>query len=312
MNEKIDNALNESRILVLGVQVLLGFQYQAVFQSGFDQLPPTSQDLKLGGLGLMLIALVLLMSPVAYHRLVERGSLSRKFHRFITRVTERALLPFAIGLSFDFYIVATKLLSRAMGLLFGGAALVIALFFWYGIEALVANNNSEQKGSSFPMNGGPTPLKDRIKFVLMEARVVLPGAQALLGFQFAAVLTESFDRLAPATQRIHLASLASIGLSTVFLMAPAAFHRIVEQGEDTERLHNFSSYMVLGAMAFLALGIAGDVFVVVEKVVHSTQWARLSSGLTLLVFYGGWFGSILFRKAAKPVSAAPPVSSSSS
>ena len=34
------------------------------------------------------------------------------------------------------------------------------------------------------MAESPTPLGTRIKQVLMEARVVLPGAQALLGFQF--------------------------------------------------------------------------------------------------------------------------------
>ena len=38
-------------------------------------------------------------------------------------------------------------------------------------------------------------LTNKIKHVLTECRVVLPGAQALLGFQFICVLTESFDRL---------------------------------------------------------------------------------------------------------------------
>src|SRR5579862_8641578 len=138
MIEKIDNALNESRILVLVVQVFLGFQYQAVFQTGFDQLPRGSQQMKLGALSLMLIALALLISPVAYHRIVERGNVSRQFHRFITQVTERALLPFAVGLSLEFSVVAGKVLGHSIGLLYGGAALVIALFFWYGIEALVS------------------------------------------------------------------------------------------------------------------------------------------------------------------------------
>jgi hypothetical protein len=43
-------------------------------------------------------------------------------------------------------------------------------------------------------------------------------------------------------------------------------------------------------MPFLALGIAADILVVVEKVFQSTTWALVSAGLVLLVFYGLWFG----------------------
>ena len=52
-----------------------------------------------------------------------------------------------------------------------------------------------------------TELSTRIKQVLTEARVVLPGAQALLGFQFIAVLTDSFARL-PKSVAVHPPGLA--------------------------------------------------------------------------------------------------------
>ena len=41
----------------------------------------------------------------------------------------------------------------------------------------------------------PTPLTIRIEHMLTEARVVLPGAQALFGFQLSIVLTRSFAEL---------------------------------------------------------------------------------------------------------------------
>ena len=50
---QVENALNETRMLILGAQVLLGFQFQAVLQPGFERLPPELQDLKVVGLGLM-------------------------------------------------------------------------------------------------------------------------------------------------------------------------------------------------------------------------------------------------------------------
>jgi hypothetical protein len=49
-------------------------------------------------------------------------------------------------------------------------------------------------------------------------------------------------------------------------MAPAAFHRLADRGENTRRLHTFASAMVLGAMFFLAAGMAGDLYIVMQLV----------------------------------------------
>jgi hypothetical protein len=136
----------------------------------------------------------------------------------------------------------------------------------------------------------PTSVESRIKQVLTEARVVLPGVQALLGFQLTAMLTDAFGQLPKSLQYLHLASLGLLASSMVFLMAPAAFHRIVERGEDTERLHRFSSAMILTAMVPLGLGLAADFYVVLQKVLDSPA---LSAGLavtSLLFFFGLWFG----------------------
>ena len=146
------------------------------------------------------------------------------------------------------------------------------------------------------MNTG-TDLETKIKQVLTEARVVLPGAQALLGFQFAAILMDAFEKLPRVSQYVHLASLGFIAASIVFLMAPAAFHRIVERGQDTERLHRFSSAMVLCAMVSLALGIAGDAYVVLDKVLGSPSLAVILAAVSLIFFFGLWFGATLTIRA---------------
>ena len=84
-------------------------------------------------------------------------------------------------------------------------------------------------------------------------------------------------------------------------MAPAAYHRIVERGEDTERFHTFASRMVLLALALLAPGFAGDVFVVVHRA-GFPEGALICSLLTLVCFYTGWFGAMLLlrRRTAHP------------
>ena len=55
LNDRIKTALDEGRMLIMGSQVLLGFQYRSSLENGFDRLPEASQYLKLGALGLMLI-----------------------------------------------------------------------------------------------------------------------------------------------------------------------------------------------------------------------------------------------------------------
>lgn len=159
----------------------------------------------------------------------------------------------------------------------------------------MAEQNNEQ-------GSGGTELKDKIDHLLTENRMVLPGAQALLGFQFATMLAEGFDKLPASSKYVHLASLGLMALSIVLLMAPAAYHRIVEQGEDTEHFHRLAGRMVLAAMVPLALGIAGDFFVVVRKVAESTGLALAGAGLVLVLFYGLWFGFTLLRRNQRGLS----------
>src|SRR5207237_1185550 len=134
------------------------------------------------------------------------------------------------------------------------------------------------------------PLADRIKNGLTETRVALPGAQALLGFQFLSILTQSFGSLPRPVQIVHLASLGAVALATMCLITPAAWHRIVEEGEDTERFHKVASVLVLSALFFLALGVAGDLYVVLMKVTESPALSVAAAVTALLFFYGLWFG----------------------
>ena len=94
--------------------------------------------------------------------------------------------------------------------------------------------------------------------MLIEARVVLPGAQALFGFPLAIVLTQSFEQLPSASKITHAASFFMVGLSVMLLIAPAAYHRVVYAGEDSQDMHRVG-IALLAATVPLALGLVGDV-----------------------------------------------------
>src|SRR5918998_5934912 len=115
IKNKVENALDEARMLVLGAQVLVGFQFRSVFEQGFDKLALPSQFLKLAGLGLMLVAVGLIIAPAAYHRLVENGEDTPEIHRYTSKVMDWALLPFALGLGVTFYLAAQKVFGWKWG-----------------------------------------------------------------------------------------------------------------------------------------------------------------------------------------------------
>ena len=135
-----------------------------------------------------------------------------------------------------------------------------------------------------------TKLKDKIQHVLTETRVVLPGAQALLGFQLVTILMDGFEKLTTVAKYVHLISLCLIAVSIIILMTPAAYHRIVEKGEETEHFHRFASRTLLAALVPLAAAVCGDFFVVVWVVIDSETFALVCVGVMLVLFYGLWFG----------------------
>src|SRR4051812_41549974 len=97
--QRVKNALDEARILVLGTQVLLGFQFRVFFEKGWQDLPEGDRWCEIAGLFALLAAIGALFLPAARHHFVERGEDTPAFFHFIHRVMSFALLPFAAGLA---------------------------------------------------------------------------------------------------------------------------------------------------------------------------------------------------------------------
>ena len=293
VRKKVRLSLDEARLLILGAQVLLGFQYRGFLESGFAQLPPLSRGLWTVVLGLMVVVTLLIMWPGSFHQIVERGNLTVRLLNFTTSTMDLALFPFAIALGIDVYIVTQRLDDVRLAVATGVATALAAIFFWYGVAFLARLSGKAKENSmksAHPHKGSPTPLHEKIDTVLTECRVVIPGSQALLGFQFIAMLMDGFSRLPRTSQYAHLVGLLLIALSTIFLMAPAAYHRIVERGEDTERLWRYARSMLLAAMAALAAGLATEFFVVCRVVTNDARSSMILSAILFAVFALTWFG----------------------
>ena len=99
-------------------------------------------------------------------------------------------------------------------------------------------------------------LKDALSHTLDEARMVLPGVQALFGFQLIAVFNDGFgEKLSHADQLVHLVALLLTVLATVLVMTPAALQRHAEPREVSERFVWLASNLLLAAMYPLPVAV---------------------------------------------------------
>jgi Family of unknown function (DUF6328) len=179
----------------------------------------------------------------------------------------------------------------------------MAGFLWYGLGGLKrSEGNRERAMSKNDLEKVEDPgLHQKIDAMLTEARIILPGAQALLGFQLAIVLTEAFEKLESPVKSIHGIALLLVCLSVLLLMSPAAYHRIVYAGQDSAQFHKVGSWLVTLSTVPLAFGLAADVFVVATKIWPSTDAAVMAGVFSLLFLVVCWhFVPLVARAMKKP------------
>jgi hypothetical protein len=106
---------------------LLGFQLTVVFSAGFAQhLMLTDQRLHLAALILVAIAVGLVMTPAAYHRQTSPRRVTAKFVRLSSQLLVWSMLPLALGICLDVYVVAGVIVSRWLA-----SGLFASLFFFF-------------------------------------------------------------------------------------------------------------------------------------------------------------------------------------
>jgi hypothetical protein len=302
--EKIKIALDETRMLILGAQVLLGFQMRSVFQERFEDLPGHAKALDAVALLLMVAVVGLLIAPAIHHRWVENGDATRRTMRMVSLAMSGALALFAFSMSISLFIAFERIAHHAWAVMAGIVALALPLWFWFGAAWLAVMRDG---GKELNMADQPIPLVKKIDQLLTEARVILPGAQVLLGFQLLVVLTEVFEKLPMHSKVMHAVALGVVALCTVLLMAPAAYHRIVYAGEASQHLHQLGSRFIMAATIALALGLAADVYVVIAKIAGEV-FGLSAAVLALVVLVGLWHVApiaIHSYRAAQRIEAEP-------
>lgn len=133
LKDAMRNVIEEARVIIPGIQALFGFQTMAVFNNRFDDLPSEIKAAYLVALGLLVVAIGLLMTPAAYHRLAEPGRVSRTMIDRTSTLITAGLVPLMFALAIDVYVVVVAAIDDgAIGLGAAAATFIFLAGLWFG------------------------------------------------------------------------------------------------------------------------------------------------------------------------------------
>lgn len=124
--------------------------------------------------------------------------------------------------------------------------------------------------------------------MIEEARCILPGLQAVFGFQTIAVFNERFNDLEQYAQVCHVIGLVLLVIAMVMLMTPAVYYR-AQHGVATSTMVHVARRHLRGALIPLGTGLSLDMLTVMSL---ATDILPLSIGVaiaTLFLFVGLWY-----------------------
>ncbi len=163
------------------------------------------------------------------------------------------------------------------------------------MDQLTKNKHSQYRQS----------LGTQVNMIEQEARMVLPGIQALFGFQLIAVFNQGFkNNLSLGEQIIHLVALLLVAISAILVVAPAAYHR---QAKHQISVHfiELSAKFLAWAMAPLAIGTCLDIYLITNVILSSMLLSLMTTGIIFTLYAWIWF--ILPRMHANEIKEIQPI-----
>ena len=123
--------LEELRLLLPGVQVLLAFLLTAPFASRFEHLDRLGRDVFSAALLGTALAATALMAPTAYHRLARRQDRAERL-QIAVRLAMTGMVLLAVSVAAGVFVVARFVYHNGtVGLVFGAVAGLGALGLWF-------------------------------------------------------------------------------------------------------------------------------------------------------------------------------------
>ncbi|HSW94703.1 MAG TPA: DUF6328 family protein [Patescibacteria group bacterium] len=145
----------------------------------------------------------------------------------------------------------------------------------------------------FPPGPGPREpesLSSSVSHVLEEARLLIPGAQAFIGFQLVVVFNSRFGEVLDRNeQTVHLVAMACAITAMTLLMTPALYHREAESGWISRGFVNLSTKILGAATPLLGASVALDFYLIARVITLDRAVALASAAAIAFVIVFLWF-----------------------
>jgi hypothetical protein len=119
--------------------------------------------------------------------------------------------------------------------------------------------------------------------------MVLPGIQALFGFQLIAVFNDGFaQKLSTVQQQIHFVSIVLTVIAIALVMTPAALHRQIDPLAVTRRFIRSSTILLILSLFPLAISICLEIYLIAQIITRLYWLSLLTAAGLFLLFLSLW------------------------
>ena len=137
-NRELIELLNELRVVLPGVTVLLAFLLAVPFAKGWPKVTPFERDVILVAILAAAVSVALLTAPSSYHRIRFRHGDKEHIVKVGNRLAIAGIAAFAIALEAVVLLVMSYVLSLTAAIIAALALAVVVASLWYGLPLWAA------------------------------------------------------------------------------------------------------------------------------------------------------------------------------
>jgi hypothetical protein len=154
---------------------------------------------------------------------------------------------------------------------------------------VISDRRQMNKKTSHDETRQELPLPKAMDNLIEECRMLLPGIQALFGFQLIVVFNSTFaEKLSSLEQQLHLLAIGLVGVAIALILTPAAYHRQMEHVSITRRSIDVSTRLMLWSMASLALSICLELYLISRLILQDILVSLFITLALLALFIFLW------------------------
>jgi len=148
LNRELMELLQELRVVIPGVQILLAFLLTAPFQQRFAALPGSMRNAFFASIACATMATAFLIAPSAHHRLRWRAGEKERLVRVGNQMAIIGTVFLAAAIVLALYVVTDVLFTTNLAVMTALASLVVFATLWYVVPWLGRFNSDSDEEES--------------------------------------------------------------------------------------------------------------------------------------------------------------------